>query len=316
MKKNFFTSLFLLTILLTSCGDKKNVDIKIISPSGAPSAAFYTYAKDANFETNSTPANVGAQLQANNYGAVAFDFYNGLKSIKKNNGNYKLARIITGGNLYLVGIGKENEPTKDDYIVSFGQGLLPDMVYRKIYGDEIADATKYVNGVSEVTPILKTGKHNNNPVDYVLIAQPALFAAKNTSEVKDKIHIVANLRDKWENISGSKMIPQAGLFINQTEYNNNRNAYKDFLNKVDENINNCINSPESLKNGILEAGDENAQKAKFGFSANVAFNVQKENQNGFAFVSKEEQGDLTTALSSFFSTMDIEEDYSSFYMSY
>lgn len=314
MKKQIISPLFLTISLLASCKSNNNVELKIISPSGAPSAIFYDYSLNDNFETNSTPANVGAQLQANNYDVVVFDFYNGLKSIKKNNGNYKLARILTGGNLFLVGIDKKETPSEKDYIVSFGQNLLPDLVYRKIYGEEIANATKYVNGVNEVAAVLNSGLHNGNSVDYVLIAQPALFAQMNSSKVKDKINVIDNLRDKWEEITGNKTIPQAGLFINQTTYEKNKKSLNDFLNKVDENIDACINNPQKMKDGISLIENETDQKAKFGFTANVAFNVQKDKKNGFAFVSKDEQGNLADCLSSFFSTMNISEDYSSYLM--
>ena len=189
--------------------------LSIISPSGAPTIAFYDHVKEGVLTTNSVPANVGAQLQNDQYDAVVFDFYNGLKSIKNNNGDYKLARIITGGNFYLVGINKTTKPTKDDYIVSFGKDLLPDLVYKSIYGQEISSNTKYVNGVQDIGGIMQSGLHQGNQVDYVLVAQPVLFAQMSSSPIKEQLHVIDSLRDLWEEKTGQVAIPQAGLFINQ-----------------------------------------------------------------------------------------------------
>ena len=97
MKKKLLVATSLLTIALTACNIQtiQNWE-KTISPSGAPAIAFYDQASTGKFETNATPTNVLAQLQADNYGMVVFDFYNGLKSLKANEGHYKLARILTG----------------------------------------------------------------------------------------------------------------------------------------------------------------------------------------------------------------------------
>ena len=95
MKTKLFLPLTLFSIILSGC-DKSNSNIenymKVISPAGAPAIAFYDQALSNTFETNSTTSNVLAQLSNDDYGMVVFDFYNGLKSIKKNNSPYKLAK--------------------------------------------------------------------------------------------------------------------------------------------------------------------------------------------------------------------------------
>ena len=98
----------LIGLMLSSCGDKPLNEIKVITPSGAPALAFYDQGLNPNLTIDSTPTNVAAQLQKNEYDVVIFDSINGLKSLKKNNNtNYALGRIITGGNFFLVGINKE-----------------------------------------------------------------------------------------------------------------------------------------------------------------------------------------------------------------
>lgn len=289
MKRSLLLPGLLFALVLTSCGgNPENYTIKFIAPSGAPTIAFYNEALKGNLETNSVPSNVGAQLQSNTYGGVVFDFYNGLKSIKANQADYKLARIITGGNFYLVGIDKTEAPTKDDYIVSFGQNLLPDLVYKTIYGEEIASATKYVSGVADCGAILESGLHNGNDVDYVLVAQPVLFAKTTSSPIKDRLSVVASLRDEWQELTGQTAIPQAGLFINQTQYNAHKDEFNAFFDEFEDAITTCIEDPTTMKEAIEQVGDAEAQGKLFGFNANVAYNVQKDNQNGFALVDYED----------------------------
>lgn len=323
------TKIMILSLLgivaLASCGTKKDHSqdgedpIKILTPTGAPTAAFYDFPNNENYiyETNSTPSNVGAQLQHNQYDAVVFDFYNGLKSIKNNNTQYRLARVITGGNLYLVGINHTEEPTSDDpgYIVSFGQNLLPDLVYKNIYGEEIASVTNYVAGVSDCAGILQSGLHNGNQVDYVLVAQPVLFASlqavSNNPDATHTLTVVASLRDKWEEKTGQKAIPQAGLFIDINKYNANKSAFDAFLAEVDDSVDTCIEDPTTMKNGLDDYGDADAQKAFFGFTSQIAYNVQKDGANGFAFVSSEDAD--TIDINAFLTSLGKgSEDYSNY----
>ena len=302
-KKIFFSAMLLSLTALVSCGGAKDptsesesvrddYQLKFIAPTGAPTVTFYEAANEGLLTTNSNPSNVGAQLQNDLYDGVVFDFYNGLKSIKNYQGDYELVRIITGGNLYVVGFNKEGEPTKDDYIVSFGQGLLPDLVYRSVYGEEIANVTKYVNGVADIGGIMESGLHNGNQVDYVLVAQPVLFAKMSSSPIKEQLHIVSSLRNKWYEKTGQTAIPQAGLFINKTKYNAHKSVFNGFLAEFEDTINTCIENPSEMKAGIEAIGDANAQKDLFGYTAAVAYNVQKDGANGFALVSSDDHAEL------------------------
>lgn len=300
-KKILFSTLLLSVIALAGCSKPNNGNsesirddykLSFIAPSGAPTIAFYDAASEGMLTTNSVPANVGAQLQNDLYDGVVFDFYNGLKSIKNNQCDYELVRIITGGNFYLVGFNKEKAPTKDDYIVSFGQNLLPDLVYKSIYGEEIAAATKYVNGVADIGGIMESGLHNGNQVDYVLVAQPVLFSKLSSSPIKSQLKVVASLRDEWFEKTGQTAIPQAGLFINKTKYSEHTSVFNGFLDEFEDAINTCIEDPATMKAGIESVGDVEAQKALFGFTSTVAYNVQKDNANGFALVSSEDHAKL------------------------
>ena len=88
MKKQKILLLAIPLLAMSACAPLTSTNEnykKVISPSGAPAICFYDQANSGNFDTNSTPSNVMAQLMTDNYGMVVFDFYNGLKAIKNNN---------------------------------------------------------------------------------------------------------------------------------------------------------------------------------------------------------------------------------------
>lgn len=314
MKNKLYMALGLVSLTLVGCTSNNVIEKyqKVYSPAGAPTLAFYDQSKTGTFETNTTPANVLAQLQTDNYGMVVFDFYNGLKSIKTNSSHYKLAKILTGGNLYLVGINKTTAPTKDDYIVSFGQNLIPDIVYKKIYGEEIAATTHYVGAVADAQGVLTSGLHEGNPVDYVLIAQPALYATLNNKSAATygTLSVIASLRAEWKTLTGQDAIPQAGLFVNTGYYTEHKQFFDDQFDLIDERIDTCINDPLTMKQTLDKDLDADSQKTLFGFTSQIAYNVQtsEASPNGFALVS----GDETVDIKEFLTSVNVTDDYSSY----
>ncbi len=86
--------------LSSSSSEDLDYDFSIISPTGAPTAAFYQYAPTSFLDTNSTATNVAAQFQTSNYDVIVFDSLKGIAQITNTEtpAPYKLARIITKGN--------------------------------------------------------------------------------------------------------------------------------------------------------------------------------------------------------------------------
>lgn len=313
MKNKLILPITLLGLTLTSCntGDNAIEDyMRVISPSGAPAIAFYNQGTSETFETNSTPSNVLAQLNNDDYGMVVFDFYNGLNNLKKNNGDYKLAKILTGGNLYLVGIENDKTPEPGDKIVSFGENLIPDLAFKKIYDEEITKNVSYVNGVSDAQAVLASGMYQGEKVDYVLIAQPALFATMNNKEVPTygKLNVVASIKDEWFKKTGQAAIPQAGLFVHNDYYVNHKEYFDEQFALIDERIETAIDDPLTVKKVMDEQiSDLTEQQKIFGFNSNVAYNVQnsKDTPNGFALVRPEEEIDLNA----FFDAIGVDQNF-------
>ncbi|MFA5283288.1 MAG: hypothetical protein WC366_02030 [Bacilli bacterium] len=304
--------------LLTSCqsaGD--SFAVRTICPSGAPTIAFYDQGNNENFETNSSPNLVLAQFQTNYYNAIVFDSISGLQSIKQYDLSFKLAKIITGGNFYIASINKDEgtEPTADDVLVSFGEGLIPDLVYKKLYEHWGWQAnTSYVKSVAEAQAILKTGKTSGNvDVDYVFIAQPALNAAMLdiTAATYGKVKVFKNIREEWKTLTGQEAIPQAAMFYRYDDYQNHSREFDTYTLALENRIIQGITQPENVKNVMDEySSDLTIQAQKFGFNSNIMLHTQKDGANGFGLVNP----DISVDVNSFLTYLGLETYEASYFL--
>lgn len=107
---------------------------KVTVPKGGPSFVFTKYAINDNLNIAS-PDIVSAQFTSKESDFIVFDSVNGIKLSKKNNDSYKICRLITFGNLYLVSTGfdEDKKISSDDIILSYGENLIPDLVYKSLY---------------------------------------------------------------------------------------------------------------------------------------------------------------------------------------
>ncbi|OPZ34194.1 MAG: hypothetical protein BWY98_01173 [Tenericutes bacterium ADurb.BinA155] len=262
---------------------------KTISPAGAPTLAYYDQGGNADFVTDTTPTNVAGQFKTNTYDAIVFDSINALKQIKANSYPFKLSNFITGGNFYVVSYGKDAAavPTASDTFASFSENGLPDLVFKKLlasysgYNTWAMPTVTYLPGVSDVLTALVSHTY-----DYYFIAQPALFAAKaKLGADASKVNVVANVRNDWKSYSGQTSIPQAALFLRTTSVEAHTNVAAAYTYNLNQRIKNSITDPAKVKASIeTYSADATVQAAKFGYSAAVAYNVQKDGANGFGMV--------------------------------
>ena len=316
MTKKLFV-LTLIPFLMVSCKGKDGIiegDIKFACPTGAPALAFYNQGNNPNFITNSESGIIGAELQKNDCDVVVYPAMDGLKTIKDNietNGiNYRLARIVTGGNFYLISVNKTPGeggaiplPSESDYVVSFQENKLPDKVFKKLCSDlwHINPSMHYVDNASQIGGVLKTGKHAGNNVDYIVAPEPAVtrMMLNTEADTYGKLAIAKSIRSEWKALTGLDGIVQAGLFVNKTTLETKQNKIKDFLNQVTDNMETAINNPEIAAASInVYSTEATVQNEKFGFYASDVINVQADGHNGFGLLKKSESLDVNEFLTS------------------
>lgn len=260
---------------LMSCNTNKTDSLKIISPSGAPSLAFYKYSLDNNFETNSNPENISKMLVNDLYDVVVLPTNIGVSAITKNSVNYKIAATITFGNLFIGSTGNDLNGIMDpgDSIVSFQQGGLPDKIFHYVYGNEFDNSIYYHGNAQEAAICLKKGidlQNNNKKVDYVLLAEPALYSVVSTTENRT---VYSNLQELYRQKSGGLKLFQASIFISNKV---DKNKADSFLEKIKNDINDSLLNPELIENEL----NKNAMSENiYGVKPNVARAVT-ENSNG------------------------------------
>lgn len=278
MKKKYI----LLTILcLTSC----NVDhssLKIVCPTGAPSLAFYNNVDNVNFETNSTPSNIVAMMNGtSSYDVVVIDTVSGIKAIN-NGANFKIAANLTFGNFYIASTGNDDNDTmdKDDVIILFGQNQTPDLLFNKIYGEGYN--IEYVTNVQDAAKCLASGINmiSKSTVDYVFIAQPALYTILNNQNAATygKASVYANIQDEYKKITNNELV-QASIFVNN---NSDTKMINSFLNDLSKDIFALLDDSTKLASKINY--DDQELTTKFGVNFKACEKLLNDNnQIGLGF---------------------------------
>lgn len=271
MKKQ---SVLLISFFLASC-NYNHESLKIITPVGAPALAFYTQVENPNFQTNSTPSNIVAMMNnSSEYDIVVIDTVSGLKAIE-NGAPFKIAATLTHGNFFIAGTGNDDNKTmdKDDVIVLFGQNQTPDLLFKHIYGEGYN--LEYVTNIQDASKCLASGKNiiSKSEVDYVFMAQPALYSVLNNKEALtyNKSYIYSDIQKEY-NKKNDLDIVQASLFVNN---NSDRLMVKSFLNELKNGLNDLIKTPEILSD-YLNFEDEQISSI-YGGNFNASINLLKDN---------------------------------------
>ena len=293
MKKKYILSI-LPIILLGACsnGLKETDAINILAPKGAPAVAFYKHATDSNF-TTAAAENIKSMLTKKSpYTIVVVDTLSGVSALK-NKAPYKLAATITFGNFYLAATGNDENGTLDvgDRIIVFNRGAVSDKIFHYVYGDIYDDYITYVPDATIAKGCLETKKDlENNPVDYVFIAQPALFAAMQTNA---DASVYDNIQQRYQEKSGSNRIIQASVFVKK---NLKKEAADAFLSELSTDITEGLANPATIKSEMEKAGDNVV--AKFGVGSAPAFKVTQNGNGmglGFAY-SKDIKDEIDASL--------------------
>ena len=275
MKKIFI--LLMILLMLVGCNSNKQEnkitveDLNIVSPKGAPVLAFYNQIDNEKYIRVTADAINALWSGDNSPEVMVVDLTSGINAIN-NGANYKLAAIITFGNFYLAATGNDEDKQldKDDKIVLFGnENQLPNKIWHYLFSNEYDDNLIFVQDAQAAAAALSSGKDlENNDVDYVFIAQPALFAALKNN---DKASIYLDIQKEYKDKSGLDMI-QAAVFVKNDVDNEVINT---FLNNLETSINDAIGNPEIIMEGLSVYKDDEAS-AQYGFNPNVVLNVFKQ----------------------------------------
>ena len=245
--------------------------LTIVTPTGAPVLAFYDQIANENYSRVAAEAISALWTGDASPDILVVDLTSGVKAIA-NGADYKLGAILTFGNFYLASTGNDEDETMDtdDRIVLFGnENMLPSRIWHYLFNDEYDDSLVYEGNAQIAAAALASGKASDgSDVDYVFLAQPALFASMKKNE---KAKIYMDIQAEYKNRSGLDMI-QAALFINNRV---DQETADEFLKKLEVSIAALIDNPELANEGLSVYKDEEAL-TQYGFNPAVVVNVMKQ----------------------------------------
>lgn len=232
---------------LVACGEKpgdKDIieNVTFSAPEGTPALAMLRLATDnAKIGDISVtykvvkPANIAAEMSAKTSDIVIMPVNGGANLIRQGAG-YKLVSIAVDGSLYMVGnTEKGGEISIDDIkgkkIACIGQTGVPGLVFRYVLsanGIAIVDentapsenqvSVRYAADGTAAVQLLQGGQ-----VDFMVVGEPAATAQSK----RLKLNAEMNLQSEYAKASGASNYPQAGLFVSERLYSNEK-----FMNEL------------------------------------------------------------------------------------
>ncbi len=204
----------------------------ILVPTGAPALAVVDDL--ATSEKNSYTITSGADLLVTEltkadteYDIIIAPLNAGAKLIAAGKSDFKLAGIVTWGNLYLVGTSDAN--LESDTIAAFGEASVPGMVLKNIMASKsMTNEVTWGSAATDAQAALLGGQAN-----VALLAEPAVTAtmAKAKQSGKD-VSIIADVQSIWEEIYGTYGFPQAAVFVKSSVYEANSASVEHYLDEI------------------------------------------------------------------------------------
>lgn len=226
---------------LVACGEKpgdKDIieNVTFSAPEGTPALAMLRLATDnAKIGDISVtykvvkPANIAAEMSAKKSDVVIMPVNGGANLIRQGAG-YKLVSIAVDGSLYMVGNTQKGgkisiDDIKGKRIACIGQTGVPGLVFRYVLsanGITIVDENTAPNenqvSVRYAPDGTAAAQLLSGQVDFMVVGEPAATAQTN----KLKLNAEMNLQAEYAKMSGASNYPQAGLFVSERLYSNEK----------------------------------------------------------------------------------------------
>ena len=249
MKKSILLILvFILTLgILSPISADESYQVKVSAPNGAPALAVATMAAEAPEAYTFVAADaIAAEFANKNSDFIIAPVNAGAKLYKAGKSEYKLAAVLTWGNLYIA--SQKADFTLEDIngaaITLFGENTInASVVLYALAENNLEPASvEYLAGAANTQSLLLT---DENAI--VVTAEPALTAAK----MKNEAITGYSVNDLLKAATDFDGFTQAGLFINPETAVNHAEATADFLLKTYASCNLVDNDLEIVANAAV-----------------------------------------------------------------
>ncbi|MDD8048529.1 MAG: hypothetical protein PHH04_02885 [Thomasclavelia sp.] len=238
---------FVMMVALVGCSSNssskkttKNYNVKVLTPSGAPSLAFSDcyekITKKGSIEVTDGTDLLVSELSkgdSSDYDIIVAPVNLGAKLISAGKTTYKIAGVLTWGNLYLVGTSKDALNSTGE-LALFGEGAVPQKVYESA-GIKTSLTPTYYTSATGVQQELLSGK-----AQVGLLAEPlATVTIAKGKESGKNLQVVKDMQTAY----GKNGYPQAAVFVKSSKKtkdvtsdlkNWTNNGYKNLKSKLEK----------------------------------------------------------------------------------
>ena len=237
MKKLISLVLSLMMVLsLAACAAAEGeYTYAVAAPSGAPGLALATLAvENPEAYTFVSAETITAEFSNENADFIIAPVNAGAKLFRAGKSTYKLAAVVTWGNLYIAS-QKENfklEDVNGASITLFGENTInASVVLHALAGNNLVpEKVEYLAGAANTQSLLLS-----DPEAIVVTAEPALTAAgmKNGNITSYAVN------DLYKNVTGFDGYTQAGLFVKAETAEKNPEMVRWFLAQAEGSCQKC-----------------------------------------------------------------------------
>lgn len=245
--KRFVSMIMALVLMLGLCAyaNAEGTDISaltVTSPSGAPALALATMAvENQDHYTYIAADTIAAAFASQEADFIIAPVNAGAKLYKAGKSTYKLAAVVSWGNLFIA--AQKEELTISDLngarVTLFGENSINASVVLyalKENGIEPAEV-EYLAGAADTQALLL-----NDAEAIVVTAEPALTAAKMKN---DKISAIA-VNELFRQASGEDGYTQAGLFVKAETLEAQPETVAAFLTRAEEACGKCTTDVDAV----------------------------------------------------------------------
>lgn len=240
--KKILSFIVVSSIILLSSLFADEYPVKVSSPNGAPALALASLAAQnpENYTYVAAEA-IAAEFAGNKADFIIAPVNAGAKLFKMGKSSYKLAAVVTWGNLYFAS-QKKNFKIKDikkSEITIFGENTINASVALDVLQkNKITPKTVKYLGSAAATQALLLSDANA----IVLTAEPALTAAS----MKNKNITSYALNDLYKKATGFDGFAQAGLFVRAETLEAQPDVVNAFLAQAEESCAKCSGDVSSV----------------------------------------------------------------------
>lgn len=243
--------MFLLTVVQASAES----NFLIQAPGGAPSIALSgIYAENPDAILPLGTDKIGEAFTTPEADFIVAPINAGAKLYKAGRSTYRLAAVITWGNLVFAGRGEELTPEmiSERKLVLFGEQTLNYSIAMFVLEKKGIVPAEMGNPLSDAAATQALLSNEEEAETIVLTAEPAATALKIKAKNNDIAISTFPLNDLYKDVTGYDGFPQAGVFVKEETAAENPELVKQVLDKIKASAELCESDPEAVAKTVVE----------------------------------------------------------------